>query len=254
MFEMVCVMPIDDIKATDALKPYSGQSGQSGGQSSYGSFKGRHKYPPVKRTIHDVTSFMNIPQDELTPAVSEAIVSLMEEVDHLREELSMTHSFDEKLSSSMDRHMDLPVLTRHALCRDISVMTTRIGKTISSATFVYFQIANFAEIKKRAGLLAGDTVIREVAEILSGQLRETDRIGTLGGDGFGIVLTLSDFDASLVKIDHLVEQVQQGPILFDGRVMDVEIAYGLHSLHAGEKVDVILNEADKDLHKRFVRL
>jgi len=247
------MMPIDDIWPSDAIKPYHGNPSQSGNKSGYGSFKGRRKYPAIKRNIHDVTSFMNIPQDELTPAVSEAIISLMEEVDHLREELSMTHGFEERLSHSMDRHMDLPVLTRHALCRDMSVIAARMGHSEIAATFIYFQIANFADIKRQKGLLAGDQVIRGVADILSGLLRETDRIGTLGGDGFGILLPLSDEAASLKKTDELVKRVRQGPITHDGHVIDVEIAYGLHSLHAGEKIDVILNEADKDLHRRFIR-
>ncbi|SCA55731.1 hypothetical protein MTBPR1_120037 [Candidatus Terasakiella magnetica] len=247
-------MPVDDIKRSEGLKPYVGnEQEQSSHRPAYGRFQGKRKYPAPRRGINDVTSFMNIPEGELTPAVTDAIIVLMEEMEDLREELAMTHHLEMKLSSSVDKHSDLPVLTRHALAREISVIASQIQRSGSAATFVYFQISNFSVIKERFGLLAGETVIREAAEILKTQLRETDRIGTLGGDGFGIVMALSDEKSALEKIRHLEKRVKQGPIMYDGHILDAEVAYGLHSLHLTEEVDVVLKEADKDLHRRFVR-
>lgn len=246
-------MPIDDIKPSEALKPYSGNPGQSGKHSGRREYNEKRKYPPATRSLDDVTSFMNIPQAELTPAVTEAIISLMEEVDHLRTELSMNQMFEEKLSSTMDSHLDLPVLTRHALCREVSVIAARLERTETQATFVYFQIKNFAEIKKRVGLLAGEAVIREAAEILKGQLRTTDRIGTLGGDGFGILMALSDEESAERKVKQLAEMVRQGPIIFEGHMIEVEVAYGLHSLHTSEPIQTVLGSADADLHRRFIK-
>jgi len=247
-------MPIDDIKPSEAIKPYCGNPGQSGKHSGRHDFSEKRKYPPGKRSLDDVTSFMNIPQDELTPAVTEAIISLMEEVDQLRTELTMIQLFDEKLSSTLDSHLDLPVLTRHALCREVGVIAARLERTETQATFVYFQFSNFAEIKKRAGLLAGEAVIREAAEILKDQLRATDRIGTLGGDGFGILMALSDEVSAERKVMQLVDMVQQGPIIHEGHTIEVEVAYGLHTLHASEPVETVLAAADADLHRRFIRL
>ncbi|WP_135077192.1 diguanylate cyclase [Terasakiella sp. SH-1] len=250
-------MPVDDIKPTDALRHYIGnEQDQSKHRPSYGGgrFTGKRKYPAPKRNINDVTSFMNIPQDELTPAVTEAISSLMEEVEELREELSMTQHFEQKLSATLDKHMDLPVLTRHALMREVAVIAAQTQRSGAQATFIYFQIRNFAEIKKRFGLLAGETVIRETAQILQPQLRETDRVGTLGGDGFGIVMALSDVKHALEKVRHLENLVKRGPIMHGAHILDVEVAYGLHSLHLTEEIDTILHETDKDLHRRFVRL
>ncbi len=247
-------MPVDDIKASEAMHPYVGnEQEQSSHRPGYGGFKGKHKYPSIKRDIHDVASFMNIPQAELTPAVTDAIIALMEEVDHLREELGMVHSLEHKLTSSLDKHLDLPVLTRHALGRELAVIAAHCQRSGSPAVFIYFQIANFSQIKKRSGLLAGEAVIREIAQVLHGHLRETDKIGTLGGDGFGIVMPLSDLAAAQEKVHHLMEMVTKGLILYEGHVVEIEIAYGLHSLHLTEAVDMVIAEADRDLHRRFVR-
>jgi diguanylate cyclase (GGDEF)-like protein len=246
-------MPVDDIKPSEPMRPYVGnEQGQSKNKPGYGGYQGKRKFPSSKRNVNDVTTFMGIPQEELTPAVSDAIISLMEELEELRSELSHTHSLENMLTDNMDKHPDLPVLTRHALGREIAIMCAHVARTQSHSSFVYFQIQNSLDIKRRSGLLAFESVMREVAEILKGQLRETDRIGTLGGDGFGIVLALSDTQQALDKVKKLEELSVQGPLMHEGHIIDVKVAYGIHALHAGEDVLAVLHGADQDLHKRFV--
>ncbi|MDV7340392.1 GGDEF domain-containing protein [Terasakiella sp. A23] len=248
-------MPIDDIKPTDAIKPYIGKKQNQKGRSykqGTGYF-GDSPYPNSDdQAMGDVTSFMNIPQEELTPAVTDAVISLMEEIDHLREDVAMSHSLEHKLSRSVDNHMDLPVLTRHALMREISVMAVHVGQSNSASTFVYFQIKNIGQIKTDYGLLAAEAAIRETAEILNVHLRETDRIGTLGGDGFGIILALSDQKQSFEKVNSLARLVMQGPIIYDGRILDLDIAYGLHPIQPGQEALNIVHQADCDLRKQML--
>ncbi|NVK17809.1 MAG: GGDEF domain-containing protein [Methylocystaceae bacterium] len=248
-------MPIDDIEPPEGIKPYIGrkQEGQkrkkqSNGQQEPGSnsFFGNLSYGSLKENVDDVTSFLNIPQAELTPAVIDAIISLMEEIDHLREELNMTHTLENKLSSSVDQHIDLHVLTRHALIRELAIMVARVAQSNTASSFVYFQIANYTEIKNSYGLLASDAMLRDCADILKNHLREIDKVGTLGGDGFGIVMALSDLEQSRKKMDSLKEIIEQGPMIHDGTIIDVKIAYGLCPILAGADTNDILKQADKN--------
>lgn len=245
-------MTIDKIKSTDALNPYVGnEQEQSKNRASYGGFKGKHKYPAPKRGLNDVTSFMGIPETELTPAVTDAMIALMEEVDDLRVQLAHAHSHENIMAATADSHAELPVLTRHALVRELGVLSAHAERAKSPCTFVYFQIKNMRQIKDHLGLLAGEMALRGVAELLIGQLRLTDRIGTLGGDGFGLVLPLADKKEALEKIKDLVTRIEQGTILWDAQRLDVQIAYGVHTVHPSEEVNAVLNQADKDLHRRF---
>ncbi len=247
-------MPIDDIKPMEPVKPYMGNDqGKNRDHSGFNGSNQDEKQSSSSKNIADVTSFMGIPQAELTPAVSDAIISLMEEVDNLRAELSHTHSLEHMLSDNLDKHADLPVLTRHALGREIAIMCAHVARTQSVSSFVYFQMANSNEIKKSDGLLAYEAIMREVAEILKNQLRETDRIGTLGGDGFGILLALSDPSQALEKIDKLVDLVAMGPLMHEGRVIDVKVAFGIHKLKENEPIEGVLNSADQDLRNRLER-
>lgn len=247
-------MPVDEIKPSDALNPYIGnEQEQSKHRPGYGGFKGKHKYPPLKRGVHDIASFMGIPEAQLTPAVSEAIMTLMEEIDDLRHQLSHAHSHENILEATQDSHAELPVLTRHALVRELGVLAAHSERAGAACSFVYFQIKNMPLIKERQGLLCAEMALRGTAEILIGQLRLTDRIGTLGGDGFGIVLSLANKEAALEKVVSLIDKVVHGTVLWDGQRLELEIAFGLHGVHSGESVNDILNGADKDLHRRLRR-
>jgi diguanylate cyclase (GGDEF)-like protein len=245
-------MSIDDIEPSEPLKAYIGNEPEKKMQgTSFGSFMGKHKYPPLKRGLRDVASFMGIPEAELTPAVTDAIVSLMEEIDELRHELAHAHSHENIMSATQDSHAELPVLTRHALVRELKVMAARTQHSGSSCSFVYFRIRNMPVLKNSLGLLASEMALRGTAEVLITQLRLTDRIGTLGGDGFGIVLPLANEEDALEKVKALVQKVEEATILWNGLRLEIQIAYGIHTLQANEDELAILNESDKDLHRRF---
>ena len=244
-------MATDDIKPAAPTSPYIGnEQGQREKRPGYGGSRDKQERPGQKKSIHDVTTFMGIPQEELTPAVSDAIISLMEDVDNLRAELSHTHSLEHMLSDNLDKHADLPVLTRHALGREIQIMCAHTARTKSISSFVYLKLSNSGEIKTRAGLLAFENIMREMAEMLKEQLRETDRIGTLGGDGFGILLALSDPRQALEKVHKLIDLLKLGPLMHDGQIIDVHVVFGIHRLHENETVESVLGGADKDLRNR----
>jgi diguanylate cyclase (GGDEF)-like protein len=63
-------------------------------------------------------------------------------------------------------------------------------------TALFLDIDGFKQINDRFGHQTGDDVLRQVAERLSGALRESDTVGRLGGDEFVIVLDCTGPDAA----------------------------------------------------------
>ena len=78
---------------------------------------GKDVKSPAARRIDDVSSIMDIPEAELTPKVRAAIMSLMEEVERLREELKRNHSRVERLEQLADQDTLAPIANRRAFVK-----------------------------------------------------------------------------------------------------------------------------------------
>lgn len=61
----------------------------------------------------------------------------------------------------------------------------RYGKSFG---FVMLDLDRFKSVNDRFGHLAGDRVLREVVRTILGEIRETDLLGRLGGEEFGLLL------------------------------------------------------------------
>src|ERR1035438_8601165 len=64
-----------------------------------------------------VASVLGIPEGEFTPSVRDAIMTLMHEVDRLRQEVEQTRLRLEDMARTADQDMLLPILNRRAFVR-----------------------------------------------------------------------------------------------------------------------------------------
>jgi diguanylate cyclase (GGDEF)-like protein len=84
-----------------------------------------------------------------------------------------------------------------------SIRSARRQKTEGS--FLYLDIDNFKHFNDSQGHSAGDAVLKKVVEILTNNLRDSDVVGRLGGDEFGIILQGTGIDSAVRKATQLTE-------------------------------------------------
>ncbi|EJN07300.1 sensor domain-containing diguanylate cyclase [Herbaspirillum sp. YR522] len=85
----------------------------------------------------------------------------------------------------------------------------RLGRP---ASVLYFDLDQFKSINDRFGHAEGDKALTNFASLLAGNLRESDVIGRLGGDEFGVFLTntaLADVEPVLQSFERAVQQFNQ---------------------------------------------
>lgn len=114
-------------------------------------------------------------------------------------------SFEERLGAAM--RMAQASHRTHALC--------------------FLDLDGFKGVNDAAGHVAGDQILRMVAETLKRYIRPTDFLARLGGDEFGLILHDCDIDATLAYASSLIEVVSTTDFAWDGRSFSLGLSVGI---------------------------
>lgn len=198
----------------------------------------------------DTASIMGVPETELTPNVQRALLSLMGEVDQLRRETERLRGRVRELESLADHDALLPVLNRRAFLREVSRALALAERHNAPSTLVYLDLNGFKAINDAHGHAAGDAALHHVAGLLTAHVRETDAVGRLGGDEFGVVLTLTGREGAEAKAQELADILSTTPFVHNGHSLTVGAAWGSHALEAGNQAEDAMARADAAMYAR----
>ncbi|GGY50649.1 hypothetical protein GCM10011297_24400 [Bacterioplanes sanyensis] len=115
---------------------------------------------------------------------------------------------------------------------------------------IYIDLDRFKEINDTLGHAIGDLLLKDVAQRLHNNVRESDICARLGGDEFVLVLTQLD-DASHIqdKCQGLLQALAQ-PYSLQGHLLSVFASAGVSLFpQHGEQVDALLAHADTALNQ-----
>ena len=107
---------------------------------------------------------------ELTPKVQAAIVTLMEEVQQLRQQLEAHNPTQVQLAEVArlaDQDALTPTSNRRAFVRELHRAMSLAERYGEASSVLYFDINNFKEINDTHGHRAGDDALMHVADILA---------------------------------------------------------------------------------------
>jgi diguanylate cyclase (GGDEF)-like protein len=200
-------------------------------------------------------SVLGIPEAEFTPRVRDAIMGLMSEVDSLRRELGDTRKRLDEVEKTADQDGLLPLLNRRAFVRELTRYIAFTGRYNTPASLIYFDLNHMKKVNDTHGHAAGDAVLKHFSEVLQAHVRDSDSVGRLGGDEFGVLLSHANQEQALKKADTLAEALQKKPVPWKGQQIDVSFAYGAFELKAGDNADIAMARADEAmyLHKKAGR-
>ncbi len=206
--------------------------------------------PAPIRSVVDLTSVMGIPAAELTPKVYSAIMTLMAEVDRLRRELEQDRARLSYLERLADQDYLVPVSNRRAFVRELSRMMSFSERYGVPASLLYFDIDSMKRVNDTHGHAAGDAALVHVAEVLVNNVRESDVVGRIGGDEFGVILAQADHAAAQEKANMLVGAIKEHPFEWAGEKIPLTLAYGAYTFRSGEGVSDALDAADRAMYAR----
>jgi len=196
-----------------------------------------------------------IPESEFTPRVRDAIITLMAEVDNLRRDLQATKERVNEAEKNADQDQLLPMLNRRAFVRELTRQISLSARHGTPSSLIYFDLDRFKSINDAHGHPGGDAVLQQFAKVLAANVRDSDFIGRLGGDEFGVLLSHADQEQAHKKADLLAQMLHRSPTVWKDNAIAISFAYGAFEMKAGDDAETAIARADGAMyeHKRAKR-
>ncbi len=238
-------MKIDRTRPQPKAAPSAARAAEQASRA-YGA-SGAGEAAPARRA-GDVATIAGLSEAELTPKVREALDMLMAEVQRMREELSQARNRISYLEKLADEDTLVPVANRRAFVREISRMVAFSERYGSTSSVLYFDIDGFKQINDQYGHAAGDAALRHIAKLLAENIRESDVVGRLGGDEFGVILAQADAASANEKANSLASIITRTPFDWEGRQLSLGVSFGVYSFSGTEDAGEALQRADRAMY------
>lgn len=198
----------------------------------------------------DMPTVLGIPQAEFTPRVREAIMRLMGEVDAMRQELANQRRRVAQMETEADQDVLVPCLNRKAFVRELSRVLSFVERYGLPASLVYIDIDNFKTVNDRFGHAAGDEALRHICEVIKGHIRESDLLGRIGGDEFGLLLAKATQAEADMKADLISQIIKASPLVWAGKAVPLSFTTGAYAFRPGENPAEAMQRADRAMYER----
>ncbi len=105
----------------------------------------------------------------------------------------------------------------------------------------YLDLDRFKAVNDECGHTAGDSMLREVAALIKDAVRDSDTVGRLGGDEFGILLAGCPLEKARQIADDVVRAVADYRFVWKDKIFNIGVSVGLVevSRESGSIEDII---------------
>ena len=207
-----------------------------------------------RRALLDVLGVDLARLDRRTRAAFEA---LGEEVIALREEAETLRSALADAELLADNDALCPVFNRRAFEREVRREIALAGRFRTPLSLIFIDLDNFKQVNDLHGHLAGDSVLLKVSEILMSNTRETDIVGRLGGDEFGVVLAQASFSDTQIKAFQLAAEIDglevRDPSHPSVPVVRVGASCGVVEWQDGQSAGALVARGDQAMYAQKAR-
>lgn len=124
---------------------------------------------------------------------------------------------------------------------------TRRGKSVGGV-LVLIDLDSFKAINDTHGHQAGDACLSLVGQVLSSEIREMDTAARLGGDEFVLLLTDTNQDLLLTRVQNIAWKLNHLHLNWDGVSIAINASVGMQPYQTGDKTEAIFAAADSEMY------
>ena len=130
----------------------------------------------------------------------------------LQDELRKKNKQLEKLLARLERMAITDALTglynRHRFHDSLTREFERVKRYSTPFSLAMFDIDHFKQVNDNHGHLAGDRVLKEIAGIMSGSIREVDTVARYGGEEFMVIMPNTDKSDAVILAERVRRKIR----------------------------------------------
>lgn len=160
----------------------------------------------------------------ITASTGETIGSLLT-IRNVSAESELQKKYDDRKRESITDGLTRlynKTYTENTLLRQMKIAL----REIQAFSVVMVDIDYFKKVNDTHGHQAGDYVLATVAQLLKGEVRETDIVGRYGGEEFIVILANSDVEGAKIFAERFRHRVEATPLVFEGKRIPVTVSSG----------------------------
>ena len=192
---------------------------------------------------------LTLAKNTATDVVSE-LARLRAERAAMQRELEDARARIIQLERLADEDSLAPIANRRAFVRELSRMIAFTRRYGPPSSVIYFDVNGMKQINDTHGHPAGDAALRHVAEILSNNVRESDVVGRLGGDEFGVLLAQTNQEQANAKASSLAQAIGSTALSWGKHEIKLSAAFGVYSFTGSDDAQVAIEAADQAMYKQ----
>ena len=124
----------------------------------------------------------------------------------------------------------------------------RAARQGSALSLQIIDVDSFKAVNDRFGHLAGDAIIKDVADILRRSVRVFDVCARYGGDEFAVVMPGSGLDSAVAVAERIRLRIADRQVQ-PSHEPDVTVSIGVAQLEAGDHARDVIDRADRALYE-----
>ena len=161
-------------------------------------------------------------------------------------DISDSYSLTEELGYQASHDTLTNLLNRRAFEQRLQTLLTRIKEVPGEHALCYLDLDQFKVVNDTCGHVAGDELLRRLAEKLQNQVRKRDTVARLGGDEFGVLLEDCPPERAWQLVSNLHKCINDFQFVWNDQSFHVGASIGLVPINSSETtLDELLAAADR---------
>ncbi|MTI69253.1 MAG: diguanylate cyclase [Firmicutes bacterium] len=196
--------------------------------------KGTHEITNSK----DLSKRLNIKGNDEVSDLKDDINFMLEKIESINQELTEYATFD-MLTGVLNRRAGLKILKKYMF------IAKEKGTPL---TIAYIDVNNLKIVNDKGSHQLGDRLLTDVVDIISSNIRNTDKICRLGGDEFLIIFPNSDYikvDKIFNRIQNVLEKINKS----SNKPYKIAISKGIVEYDKDMDIDHFIDLADKYMYE-----